>query len=95
MLDQPPADVGEVLGRVLQPVDVGHGLEGWPARGLDAEQVGEDPVQRDVVAPERVRAERVRAPACVDRSIRDVANVSGECPLATARDRSRCVQVRL
>ena len=56
--DEPAADVREVLGRVLHPVDVGDGLEGGPPGGVQAEQVGEGPVQLDVVAVQGVRPER-------------------------------------
>jgi len=60
VLDQPAADVGEVLGGVLQPVDVGDRIEGrvlGSPGGADAEQVREYPVQGDMVAVQRVRAE--------------------------------------
>jgi len=58
VLDQPAADVGEVLGGVLQAVDVGDRVEGRAPGGADGEQVGEDLVQGHVVAVQRVRAER-------------------------------------
>jgi hypothetical protein len=53
--DEPAADVGEVLGGILHPIDVRDGFEIRPAGRAQAEQVGEDPVQLDV---EGVRAER-------------------------------------